>query len=121
VSNIVLKRIVWVASSFKDFCALPREVMREMGFALFVAQCGEKHPHAKPLRGFSGAKVLEIVEDHATDTYRCVYTVQVADAVYVLHAFQKKSKRGATTPQSEMAVVRSRLKWALAHAQSEAE
>lgn len=81
-----------------------------MGFALYVAQQGGKHADAKPLRGFGGAGVLEIVEDRAGDTYRAVYTVRLAGRVYVLHAFQKKSKTGAETPKAEINLIKSHLK-----------
>jgi phage-related protein len=81
-----------------------------MGFALFLAQQGRKHSDAKPLRGFGGAGVLEIVEDHAGNTYRAVYTVRLAGRVYVLHAFQKKSKPGIETPKSEIDLIKRRLK-----------
>jgi len=84
-------------------------VQREIGFALRQAQDGGKHPDAKPLKGFGGASVLEIVEDHDGDTYRAVYTVRFADAVYVLHVFQKKSKKIAT-PKHEMDLIPARLK-----------
>ncbi|MBM3547760.1 MAG: hypothetical protein FJX54_12475 [Alphaproteobacteria bacterium] len=80
-----------------------------MGYALYVAQSGGRHPSAKPLRSFAGAGVIEIVEDHAGDTFRAVYTVRFSDAVYVLHAFQKKSTRGIATPKREMDLIRSRL------------
>jgi phage-related protein len=83
-----------------------------MGFALFQAQCGGKHVQARPLKGFGGAGVLEIVEDFDGNAFRAVYTVRFADAVYVLHAFQKRSKRGIKTPSREMDVVRSRLRMA---------
>lgn len=89
---------------------LPGDVIREVGHALFVAQMGGKHDDAKPLRGFGGASVLEIVEDHDGDTYRAVYTVRFAEIVYVLHAFQKKSKKGIATPPHEIDKVKSRLK-----------
>jgi len=81
-----------------------------MGYALFVAQQSEKHLQAKVLTGFGGAGVLEIVEDFRGDTFRAVYTVKFAGAVYVLHAFQKKSKSGATTPHREMELVKQRLR-----------
>jgi len=81
-----------------------------------LAQIGKKHEQAKPLRGFGGAGVLEVVEDYMGDTYRAVYTVKIADAIYVLHCFQKKSKQGIETPKQEMDRVRDRLKAALAHA-----
>ncbi len=75
---------------------------------------GDKHPSAKPLKGFKGAGVLEIIEDHAGDTYRAVYTVRFMLAVYVLHVFQKKSKSGIETPRHEIELIESRLKWAKA-------
>ena len=93
---------------------MPPEVTREIGFALWTAQMGGKHPSAKPLKGFKGAGVLEIVEDFAGDTYRAVYTVRFASAIYVLHIFQKKSKTGIKTPRHEIALIESRLVWAKA-------
>jgi len=102
--------------------ALPREVRRAFGVALWAVQTGETPPIAKPLRGFGGAGVLELVEDDAGGTYRAVYTVRYATAVYVLHVFQKKSKRGAATPQRDMDLVKARLKRAAelhAHAMKE--
>lgn len=81
-----------------------------VGYALHLAQTRRKHPHAKPLRGFGGAAVLEVIEDQAGDTYRAVYTVRFAEAVYVLHSFQKKSKRGVKTPKKELDLIRDRLK-----------
>jgi phage-related protein len=104
-----LKELVWVASSLKDLRAFPEEVRQVMGFALYQAQTGGKHVAAKPLQGFGGAGVLEVVEDHAGDTYRAVYTVRFAEAVYVLHAFQKKATRGIATPKHEIDLIRSRL------------
>lgn len=80
-----------------------------MGYALYQAQLGLKAPSAKPLRGFGGAGVLEIVEDHHTDTYRAVYTVNFSELVYVLHAFQKKSKKGSVTPKSDIELIKRRL------------
>ena len=106
------KEVVWVASSKRDLLAFPDTVQQIMGFALYQAQVGGKHVAAKPLRGFGGAGVLEVVDDHDGDTYRTVYTVRFADAVYVLHAFQKKSKRGSATPRQEMALIRNRLEMA---------
>lgn len=81
-----------------------------MGYALWLAQQGDKHPDAKPLKGFGGSTVLEVVEDHTDGTYRAVYTVRFEDAVYLLHAFQKKSKQGKKTPLPEIEIVKSRLK-----------
>ena len=83
-----------------------------MGAALLAAQRGGKHKDAKPLRGFGGASTLEILEDHNGDTYRAVYTVQFVARIYVLHCFQKKSKKGAETPRHEIDVIRELLKWA---------
>jgi phage-related protein len=109
------KRVVWVASSRRDLRRFPKAVRLVFGQALFDAQLGEKHPAAKPLRGFGGAGVLEIVEDEAGSTYRAIYTVRFAGVVYVLHAFQKKSKRGIKTPPQEIDKVRNRLKEAEKH------
>jgi phage-related protein len=87
-------------------------VQRVFGYALHAAQLGETPPEAKPLKGFGGAGVLELVEDHRGDTYRAVYTVRFATRIYVLHVFQKKSKRGIATPQRDIELIRARLKWA---------
>ena len=86
-----------------------------MGFALYQAQQGSKHVAAKPLKGFDGAGVLEIVADDSGSTFRGVYTVKFAGAVYVLDAFQKKSKKGAKTPQANIDRIRKRLKAAEEH------
>jgi len=80
----------WVSSSLRDLKAFPRDVQRALGYALYAAELGEKHSTAKPLKGFSGAGVLEIVEDHDGETYRAIYTVKFKEVVYVLHSFQKK-------------------------------
>ena len=80
------------------------------GYALYLAQVGKKHPDAKPLRGFGGASVLEVVEDWRSDTYRAVYTARFTEAVYVLHVFQKKSKQGIATPKSDLDLISERLK-----------
>ncbi|MCY2996152.1 MAG: type II toxin-antitoxin system RelE/ParE family toxin [Planctomycetota bacterium] len=109
------KPLFWVGSSRKDLKGFPLEVRRTMGFALFQAQAGGKHVDAKPLKGFGGAGVLEVVEHHEVDTFRTVYTVRFAGAVYVLHAFQKKSKKGVKTPTAELDLIRSRLKAAEEH------
>ena len=91
------KPLHWVGSAKKDYQSFPSEVQDDMGYALSLAQLGGKHPHSKPWKG-EGGGVFEIVEDHRGDTYRAVYTVRFADVVYVLHAFQKKSKTGIKTP-----------------------
>lgn len=89
--------------------AFPKRVRSDIGQALYTAQMGETDPAAKPLKGFGGASVMEIIDRHDTNTYRAVYTVQFADVIYVLHAFQKKSKRGIATPQKELDLIRRRL------------
>lgn len=109
------KRVEWVGSSRKDLKQFPQGVRLVFGQALFDAQIGSKHPSAKPLKGFGGAGVLEVVEDLAGSTYRAVYTVKFAGVIYVLHAFQKKSKSGIKTPPNEIEKVRSRLKEAESH------
>jgi len=93
----------------EELMTFPDDVQDVMGFALYRAQIGQRHASAKPLKGFGGAGVLEIVDDFDGDTYRCVYTVRLRAAVYVLHAFQKKSARGRATPKREIELVRARL------------
>ena len=110
-----MKPLIWVGSSLEDLRAFPDEVKRVMGYALYLAQMGDKHPDAKPLKGFAGAGVLEVVEDFSGDAYRAVYTVKFPDAVYVLHAFQKKARRGIATPKRDMEVIRARLRRAGEH------
>ena len=110
------KHVLWVGSSKKDLMAMPDEVKSAFGFALYLAQQGKKHQNAKPLKGFSGAGVLEVVEDCLGDTFRAVYTVKIAEIIYVLHCFQKKSKRGIETPKQEIDLIRDRLKMAQEHA-----
>jgi phage-related protein len=106
------KPLKWIGSSLEDLREFPDDVKDEMGYALYLAQCGEKHPNAKPLKGFSGAGVLEIVESFDGDAYRAIYTVKFAGLVYVLHSFQKKSKHGISTPKKEIELVEKRLKLA---------
>ena len=105
----------WIGSSYKDFRSFPDPVQDVMGYALFLAQTGKMHGDAKPLKGFGGAGVLEVVDDHQGDTHRAVYTVKFEEAVYVLHAFQKKSKQGRKTPPQDMEMIRRRLKAAEEH------
>jgi len=111
------KTLEWIASSYKDLMALPSDVRRRFGYALSLAQMGDQDDAAKVLKGFGGAGMLEVVEDDAGGTYRAVYTVKYAEAVFVLHCFQKKSKRGIATPKSDMDIIRARLKVADALAQ----
>lgn len=106
------KPLYWVGSSLDDLRALPAEVKDVFGFALHLAQWGDKHPDAKPLKGFKGSSVLEVVEDYDGDSYRAVYAVQFVNAVFVLHVFQKKSKRGIKTPKPDLDRIKQRLKLA---------
>ena len=110
-----IKQLFWVGASLSDLKKFPDDVKDVFGYALYKAQIGEKHPAAKPLKGFAGAGVMEIVEDHDTNTYRAVYTVKLADTVYVLHVFQKKSKNGIATPKKELELIKARLQRAIEH------
>jgi phage-related protein len=109
------KPALWIGSSKDDLRAFPDEVRRVMGFAINDAQNGDEHPRAKALRGFGGRSVLEVVDDEDGNTYRAVYTVRFAGVIYVLHAFQKKSKKGIETPKRDIEIIRARLKLAEAH------
>jgi phage-related protein len=104
------KPLRWVASSKKDLMAMPEAVQDTFGYALHLAQVGQKHPDAKPMKGFGGAGVVEVVEDFQGDAYRAVYTVRYAEAVYVVHCFQKKSMQGIATPKPDVELIKSRLK-----------
>jgi phage-related protein len=104
------KPLFWIGSSKKDLMALPVDIRKFFGHAMNFAQNGEQHDAAKVLKGFGGAGVLEVVEGDAGGTYRAVYTVQFKEAVFVLHCFQKKSKKGISTPQKEMEIIRARLR-----------
>jgi phage-related protein len=104
------KPVVWIGSSKEDLKSLPATVQDVFGYALYLAQVGKKHPETKPLHGFGGASVLEVVEDYRGNTYRAVYTVRFAEAVYVLHVFQKKSKHGVATPKSDLDLIKEPLK-----------
>ena len=108
------KLLEWIGSSYRDLMALPADVRRFFGYALSLAQAGDQHDAAKTLKGFGGAGVIEVVEDDAGGTYRAVYAVKFKEAVFVLHCFQKKSKRGIATPKQDMDVIRARLKVAAA-------
>ena len=109
------KPVFWIGASRNDLKAFPKSVRQVVEQALFDAQTGGKHPSAKPLKGFGGAGVLEIVEDYDGRAYRTVYTVKFAGVVYVLHAFPKKSKRGIKTPPVEIKKLAARLKEARKH------
>ena len=114
----VIKPLAWVGSSQQDLRKFPEQVKDMIGYALSLAQTGDKHPLAKPLKGFTGAGVLEVVQDYQGDTYRAVYTVRFANAIYVLHAFKKKSKSGIATPQMDIDLIKSRLQRAYEHYES---
>ena len=103
------KPVRWVGSSRKDVRSFPRPVRIEIGAALYAAQKGETDPSANALKGFGGRRVMEIVTSHIGDTWRTVYIARMQDAIYVLHAFQKKSKTGVATPKKEIDLVRQRL------------
>jgi phage-related protein len=105
------KPLFWIGSSLKDITQFPSEVQRSVGFALSAAQYGGKHQSAKPWKG-EGPGVLEVVKSYDGDTYRALYTVRFANAVYALYAFQKKSQHGVATRQSDVALVKERLKLA---------
>ena len=113
--NLDAKPIEWIASSLDDLKAFPEEVQQSIGYALYRAQCGEKHASVKPLKGFRGASVLEVVQDFDGDAYRSVYTVRFEKVVYVLHVFQKKSKHGIATPKQDIELIETRLKRAKEH------
>jgi phage-related protein len=110
----MIKPLKFVAGSKRDLSSFPDDVKQDMGHALFVAQEGGRAASVKTLQGFGGGSVVEIVEDDDGDTFRCVYTTKLNDVVAVLHAFQKKSKRGSETPKHEIERIHARLKLAIA-------
>jgi phage-related protein len=105
-----LKPLIWVGASRKNLREFPEPVQDHMGYALYVAQRGDKHGDAKTLSGFGGAGVLEVIRDFRGDTFRAVYAVRYAGALYVLHAFQKKSKTGRETPRRDIELIQQRLR-----------
>ena len=105
----MLKSVRWVASSLDELKAFPRAVQRLVGQTLYAAQCGDEYPCVKALRGFGGRSVLEIVAPYEGDAFRAVYTIRFHDAIYVLHAFQKKSKKGSATPRFVIELIERRL------------
>src|SRR3954452_1226976 len=109
------KPVEWIGSARSDLRKFPQDVRRVMGQAIDDAQLGTEHPAAKALKGFGGRSILEVVDDFDGDTYRAVYTVRFAGVIYVLHCFQKKSKKGRETPRHEIDLVTVRLKAAEAH------
>jgi phage-related protein len=106
------KPIKWLGDSLVRLRGFPEDVKDDVGAALMWAQMGDKHADAKPMRGFGGASVLEIVEDHDGDTYRAVYTVRFREIIYVLHCFQKKSKKAGETPKHDIRLIEQRLEQA---------
>jgi phage-related protein len=104
-----MKPVVWIGSSREDLRAMPPQVRKDIGQALYTAQQGDTDPAAKPLKGFGGTRVMEIVERHRGDAFRAVYAANFADAIYVLHVFQKKSKHGIVTPRPDMELIRRRF------------
>ncbi len=105
-----LKPVTWVGTSLKDLREFPEAVQDHVGYALYVAQRGGKHQDAKVLSGFGGAGVVEIIKDHRGDTFRAVYTLRYAGSLYVLHAFQKKSKTGREIPRRDIELIKQRLR-----------
>jgi phage-related protein len=104
-----LKPVRWVGTSLRELRAFPRPVRADIGHALFTAREGKTDPAAKPLKGFGGASVLEIVASRHGGAWRAVYTVRFQDALYVLHVFQKKSTKGIATPARELEMIKRRL------------
>lgn len=102
--------MIWVGSSRRDLRRFPEPVQDHIGYALYVAQRGGTHRDTKPMTGFGGGHVIEIIKDYRGDTFRAVYTLHFAHAVYVLHAFQKKSKSGIATPRRELELIKQRLR-----------
>lgn len=105
-----LKPLSWVGNSYRNYTQFPELVQDEMGFALFRAQEGERHPSAKMMKGYGGGGVVEIVRNNDGNAFRAVYTVRFAEEIYVLHAFQKKSKKGIATPKSHIDLIKRRLR-----------
>jgi phage-related protein len=110
-----LKPVFWIGSSRRDLQAMPQQVRSDIGQALYTAQQGMTDPSAKPLKGFGGTRVMEIVERYQTDAYRAVYTAHFEMAIYVLHVFQKKSKAGIATPKQHIDLVKKRFAEAREH------
>src|ERR1700730_16898203 len=106
------RQLIYLGSSQKDARKLPLEVQELFSYALDIALKGGQHEDAKPLTGFHGRSVLEVVSDYRGDTFREVYTIRFEEVIYVLHIFQKKSKKGIATPKEDMELIKKRLKWA---------
>jgi len=113
IPEVPLRPLVWMGDSRKNIRAFPQEVRVSVGYALQLVQTGETPLDAKPFKGV-GSGVYEIVKRYDTDTYRAVYAVKIGEKIYVLHAFQKKSKKGIKTPQTDVDLIKQRYKDALA-------
>ena len=103
-----LKTVIWIGASKKELLEFPEEVIDEVGYILYRVQNNQNHPNVKSLKGFNG--VFEIVSDYQTDTYRTVYAIKLSNAIFILHAFQKKSKSGIKTPKQNVNLIKERLK-----------
>lgn len=110
-----MKKIIWIGSSKEDLMDLPKETRKFFGVGLQIAQSGKKHSLAKPLKGFGGSSVMELVKSDANGTYRAVYTTQIKEIIFVLHVFQKKSKHGISTPKKDIDLIKNRLKKIFEH------
>jgi phage-related protein len=106
------KPLIWISSSKKDLLSFPQDVKSTMGYALRLAQTGNRYQHTKTLKGFQNSGIIEIIDTHASGTYRVMYTITMPQAVFVLHAFQKKSTQGIKTAQKDIELVKDRLKQA---------
>lgn len=109
------KAIIYLGSSQKELSKLPVRVREVFVHGIKMASEGETHPDAKPLKGYGGRSVVELIGDHKGDTYRGVYTVKFKDVVYVLHVFKKKSNKGISTPKKDKELINTRLKFAASH------
>jgi phage-related protein len=119
--EIQMKTLFWVGTSRKDLAALPSEVKDVFGYALYKAEIGSQHLHAKPLKGFNGNGVIEVVKSQLRNTYRLVYSTDFNNGIYVLHCFQKKSTQGIKTSQSDMNLIFVNYKSAKAHSQDKSK
>ena len=109
-----MKKVIWIGSSYENLKEFPHPVRNAVGYALFFAQTGKKHPHTKVLSGMGNANVIEIREIDISGTYRLIYTIEIEEHIFVLHAFQKKSKSGIATPKKDLELIKNRLKEAKA-------
>lgn len=118
--RIYLRKVRWVGDSREKLQRFPSQVRKDIGHALYLVQTGQTPPSSKPMRGLESG-VFEIADDYDTNTYRAVYTVKIGRSLYVLHAFQKKSKRGIATPKKEIDQIKRRLRRAKELAKQEEE